>query len=705
MQRERWVQLAAAGIALLALTLSILLLPTLNEQRSDIRPNIAQSGLPADYAIASTALGPFRGLLVDWWWYRAEMLKQAGKYYEANTLANWITTLQPRFPRVWRFHAWNMAYNISVATHTPEERWSWVQKGIRLLRNEGIPYNPKTLGIYRELGWIFFHKVGGVSDDHHWYYKRKLAGRWQSLLGQISENATQEEALKRFRPILEASEAYFTFDQPTRETRQRLSELSDQFPEHADQFDRLAELPTAEGRDRLAKWLKQWRNQQLHELVEEAEPLLATFRQRVKRANRSPVAVLRDQYPETGAILQALGQHDVELDGAGLERLGRVLMKIDHVTLQHLKDNDELLEEHERPLLSIIEEHRGSEAWDQLLAFWRARVLTRDYNMEPAFMYDLMERFGPMDWRHPCAHSLYWSAMGVERAINIGGSGQISSLNTDRRVVHSLQKLMHKGRVSFNPIFEEIDYLPDPRFIESYEAARLAARDRASESGARQRVLETFDRGHRFFLEKAVVYAYLYGDRDQARHYYEKIQELYNEDGTDETYNLPLSDMVTVLVQRDVGDREEGTRAFVEAMLRQGVARGLAEGDRQTFGHFLETARSAHEQYQALQQKKPNIPAIDRHRMMLPPFDRMVVQAYSRYMNSSDVPLLKRARVYHNSPMSLRERAYPNIRERLAQEVEQHQYSMAEVFPEPDNMDAFRASDDGNPLPKILQRQ
>src|SRR6185295_15802714 len=50
---------------------------------------------------AGIAMGAFRGIFVNWLWIRANDLKEAGKFHEANDLANAITKLQPRFPRVW----------------------------------------------------------------------------------------------------------------------------------------------------------------------------------------------------------------------------------------------------------------------------------------------------------------------------------------------------------------------------------------------------------------------------------------------------------------------------------------------------------------------------------------------------------------------------------------------------------------------------
>src|SRR5439155_3299714 len=124
---------------------------------------------------AGIAMGAFRGLFVNFLWIRANNLKEEGRFYEAIDLARAITKLQPPFPQVWVFHAWNMAYNISVSTQTPQERWQWVSAGIRLLRDQAIPANPNDMLIHKELAWIFMHKIGGYMDDANLYYKRQLA--------------------------------------------------------------------------------------------------------------------------------------------------------------------------------------------------------------------------------------------------------------------------------------------------------------------------------------------------------------------------------------------------------------------------------------------------------------------------------------------------------------------------------------------------
>ncbi len=162
-------------------------LDSINSRREDMDLIIDKpENIPPSLAFATVATGAFRGLVVDILWMRADTLKEEGQFFDARQLAEWITILQPRFASVWEFHAWNMAYNISVAIPAtqPDQRWQWVKNGYELLRDEAIDkYKLKNMTLYRELGRIFQHKIGGVSDDAHKYYKLQLALAMEPLLG------------------------------------------------------------------------------------------------------------------------------------------------------------------------------------------------------------------------------------------------------------------------------------------------------------------------------------------------------------------------------------------------------------------------------------------------------------------------------------------------------------------------------------------
>ena len=143
---------------------------------------------PPLVAFTTVALGGFRGIVADLLWLRSARLQEEGRYFELVQLADWITKLEPRFTSVWAYHAWNLAYNISVLLDRPEERWRWVRHGISLLRDEGLRYNPGDARLLYELGWLFQHKVAGDLDNAHQFYKQA----WAAEMAELWEGPTPD---------------------------------------------------------------------------------------------------------------------------------------------------------------------------------------------------------------------------------------------------------------------------------------------------------------------------------------------------------------------------------------------------------------------------------------------------------------------------------------------------------------------------------
>ena len=137
---------------------------------------------PPILAFTTVALGGFRGLIANALWIRASDLQEEDKFFEMVQLSDWIVKLEPHFTQVWLVQAWNMAYNISVKFSDPADRWRWVQRGIELLRDDGLTWNPNETLIYRELSWFFQHKMGNNLDDAHTYYKTAWASEMQEVL-------------------------------------------------------------------------------------------------------------------------------------------------------------------------------------------------------------------------------------------------------------------------------------------------------------------------------------------------------------------------------------------------------------------------------------------------------------------------------------------------------------------------------------------
>ncbi len=160
-------------------------------------------------AFSMVALGGFRGLVADMLWVRMVDLQESGKIFELVQLADWITKLEPRHTEIWGFHAWNMAYNISVLMPREEDKWRWVQNGIQLLRDTGIPYNRDDPELYVNLGWIFQHKIGGSTDPSHLYFKKTWAEKMSEFFrdgfpdySELQKDTGKTEELKERYKLL-----------------------------------------------------------------------------------------------------------------------------------------------------------------------------------------------------------------------------------------------------------------------------------------------------------------------------------------------------------------------------------------------------------------------------------------------------------------------------------------------------------------------
>ena len=153
--------------------------------RSEYRLDAADplENAPPVVAFTTVVLGGFRGLIADVLWLRAARMQEEGRFFELVQLADWITKLEPRSTETWGFHAWNMAYNVSIMMSDDSERWRWVHNGIELLARDGLRYNPADPQLYFELGWLFQHKIGGHTDSRHRYYKQRWAEEMTKLLG------------------------------------------------------------------------------------------------------------------------------------------------------------------------------------------------------------------------------------------------------------------------------------------------------------------------------------------------------------------------------------------------------------------------------------------------------------------------------------------------------------------------------------------
>ena len=634
MRRERTVQIGAIVCMLAFLGvgagLSTVIAASVGRNKL-VYTDKAEAGDPPQVALG-IAMGAFRGLFVNFLWIRANDMKEAGKYFEAVDLAKTITRLQPRFPKVWQFHAWNMAYNISVATQTQQERWNWVQAGIRLLRNEGIPANPNDLNLHRELAWIHLHKVQGYMDDAHRYYKWQLAREWTVVLGAPPNLGLEQ------------------WTNPEAATQQYIDHWIGPIADAPDSLDDLyAKTPLA--RDFI---------EQAHKLGFELD---FRFLERVAMLQSVLAASEATQVPASG-----------------------------------IKDD---------PMARLLTDAKFGPAGKAVRAFARKRVLVDQYHMEPARMIRYMKRFGPLDWRHPAAHALYWSTRGSEEALmrmSKENEKDFDLVNTDRMTIQSIQELFRTGTLTFDIINPQLYLaLPNTAYLDKYRELMESLRKRSKFDDA-ARPYGLYGAGYENFMRDAIRYLYRRGDEETAKRYQKDLYSYpgLNTNHPDLYHNLsrPLEEFVQSEIL-DSGKDPNDSRATnptvalqeVSGALQSAYVNGLLRGDMKAFAKEFDYARLFHATYQNTQSFKVWV-AGSQGRLGFPKFEFMASEVLAQLIQIIGLP--QGPEMYRRAPIDLQARAYvflerSALKTQLDQAVEKDGEPPFNVwFPEPKNVAQYR---------------
>lgn len=594
----------------------------------------AQEGDPPEVALG-IALGAFRGLFVNYLWLRATKLKEEGKFYEAIELSQAITRLQPRFPRVWAFHAWNMSYNISVATNTASERWTWVKAGIDLLRKEAIPRNPNDVLLHKELAWIFNHKIQSFSDDANRYYKKRVAEEWTYVLGvppALPEDSQQARKImiEWLRPVVTAPGT--------------LSELIER--ELADQRARLRPGDDDSG-------------------------VTSRVRELSDRLTKGGLKLDED-------FLRFVSLHDVYKGSWYADKgLFRLTDSSKNAVVDELRDLPEY-----------------ADAWARLLPFVRRSVVVNEKRMEPERMVRYTEKFGPMDWRHPSSHALYWAARGVEEQLERAGDHQFDTLNTDRLVTHALQELFRSGRIFFDPVMDSYTALLDPNWTDAYGEVveELAARGGIAESANRAYTL--YGAGYENFLRDVIRVYYRMGETQKAEQYYQKLQTWrgLNRNDPDKFYelaNLGLDEFVKRELRNDRISVPHVAQGECASALLDAYYNGLLRGNLKRFTTAFKYAQAVHEAYFEAQDTRTTADVENRMDEMPRQFPDMAAGVFVSMIGMGEMDPNQASRIFEKAPATIQQIAFDPLKTLMLQRGLPEKVFL-QLFPEPPGMDEYR---------------
>jgi hypothetical protein len=609
--RDWIVEAIGGGIIICCLVGAGFLLRSIGRQRTDLQLVMAvegTQGMPPHVALATAALGTFRGLATDVLWIRADELQAKGQYFEAQTLAEWITSLQPHFVNVWGFQAINMAYNISVMTEEPFDRWGWVSRGIELLRSKGIPLNPNAPKLYEELGWILMDKVGGDRDREHWFLKQRLVSDMQEVLGDKNYGRTGVEVVQAFETVANAP-------------------------------DTLEELVAA--------------------------------------------------HPEVQPVLNTIATFGAKPDEEFLRMLGLVVM-VNASGDAAVMTGRGVPEGTNKPLVGTLQSvpELGKPCFELLIPHLQKRVLLDRYRMDAKKMLALMEKYGPMDWRHPSAQGIYWMEEGYAKSTESLNREGRNELLVIRRRLNMIAELMRTGRISYDAVSDRIDLLPDPRFIPAYEAAIAEAIGLIkSEAGVSTQYwgraeVDDLMKGWERFLNEATIMAYVYGDEPRAAECFQKLVKLAQEQGMGDQpiYRESLEMFVTLRLGEVMQFDINNTRQFVDGMLNRALVDGLAQGRMDVFNRFLRMAYKVYDKKYSV--SDPTKVRVMKH-IDIGSFPELVDASFEGMMKQGKSPVLMRARIWAWAPDELKLRAWPKLKDSLAEQAAAAGLDPARAFPMP----------------------
>jgi hypothetical protein len=231
----------------------------------------------------------------------------------------------------------------------------------------------------------------------------------------------------------------------------------------------------------------------------------------------------------------------------------------------------------------------------------RAEVLREKYKMDPEFMLEVDKRYGPLEWRLPEAHAIYWAALGLRDAEQNPGKIKADDLITLHRVVYqSMQLSFQRGHMIPNPFLKMFELGPNLDIIPKASAAYEEA---AKED---EKNHDHILKAHRNFLKDAVYFLYVNHRLQDAAYWYEYLSKKYPNntllDFKTNSFprNLTFSEYAVDRVQEDVSETmsRDRVKAVLEGLLVNAY-NSLAIGQDDSAAGYTELARQVLATYES----------------------------------------------------------------------------------------------------------
>ena len=262
----------------------------------------------------------------------------------------------------------------------------------------------------------------------------------------------------------------------------------------------------------------------------------------------------------------------------------------------------------------------------------RVGVLTNTYKMDPKLMRELDQRYGPLDWRLPEAHAIYWFARGLQQAEKNPGKIKADDLMTLRRGIYQSMALSFKrGRLVVSPYVRQVDFRPNlaiiPKVNEAY--AQMMTEE------PKQR--EHIQIAHRNFLLEAIANLRAYNRTAEATKLWDQLKRQYPnkpifaEDTNSLPANMTFEDYALRPLQETVTETDRDKIIGVIESLLDDAYLELIKGEDEYAAGKQAFARRIHEVYMAKIGRNAN-----QERIGLPPLAEIDRPVREHWLNPTN---------------------------------------------------------------------
>ena len=334
------------------------------------------------------------------------------------------------------------------------------------------------------------------------------------------------------------------------------------------------------------------------------------------------------------------------------------------------------------------------------LAYLRARVLREEYNMNPGVMYEFTRDIGPLDWRHPQAHALYWARLGTERGSKRyeGVEDVHKVINNDRIWLQAMQALARSGLLSVDPMSEENPgRLSDPRWIRAIDRYFREVYDKHYDS--RGGGGDSFSNFHENFMKQAVRELWRAGEYKDAEEMYAYLDSLYGTGGVipNAGYSVPIEQFVKNQATGEYEMQPEVARSDVYASLRRGFREGLLLNRPEVLEDAIRFAGELTAYFKGNESNNyVNKFGAGRIKDLVGDLETSVRDVFRAVLLDRSLPLIDRLTIYNSAGDDQKRMAYDAVRPEIEAEFMNtplaQAYRFDQAFPEPSGMDAYRRS-------------